>query len=147
MEDWISLSVTRWSTIDERCSIVSSVKRNRFQGHQTMRVLSGDGVSHVRLVIVSWAQTLRRYTDINTTPPTPDMYYASRPQKATRRESSDHTALTTQSSESVTSSGISSSQSPGAAGFTMPKYLPNPVFREMQDKNKSVPMDWPTVPL
>jgi hypothetical protein len=30
---------------------------------------------------------------------------------------------------------------------TMPKYHPNPIFRQMQDKNKSVPMDWPTVPL
>jgi hypothetical protein len=128
-----------------------------------MRVRSGDGVSchdasttKFRLTQLTLMSLSTQQPDINTTPPTPDMYYASRPQKASRRENSDETALTARMSHESASSGMSySQQSPAIATATaaasttttMPKYHPNPIFRQMQDKNKSVPMDWPTVPL
>lgn len=76
---------------------------------------------------------------INTTPPTPEMYY-SRPHKSRKPDSSSDT------SEAST---IAMPPPDGNDALTFPKYRPNPIFRGLQDKDRdrSVPLDWPSVPL
>lgn len=70
---------------------------------------------------------------INTTPPSPEMYYSSRTTKSRKPDLSD---------ASDTSSGGSST----ATAMTCHSQ-PNPVFRCLQDKHKTAPMGWPSVPL
>ena len=79
---------------------------------------------------------------INTTPPTPDIY-SSRPHKTAR---SSTTCDTSQTSTAATESSTMSSLSTCNPGDRHSQ--PNPVFQEMQDKNRAAPMGWhPSVPL
>lgn len=76
---------------------------------------------------------------INTTPPTPEMYY-SRPQKSRKPDSTSDTSEASTITAFPPSSVTVNDQQ-------LPKYHPNPVFRGLQDNNRSVPLDWPSVPL
>lgn len=70
---------------------------------------------------------------INTTPPTPEMYY-SRPTKSVKPDLSSETSQASSSGEaSIATIGNS--------------HHPNPVFQGLQDKHKASPMGWPSVPL
>jgi hypothetical protein len=59
---------------------------------------------------------------IRTTPPTPEMYYS-------RAMSKNHSSGSTISAQSL------------------PVTHPNPIFQGLQDKNRTSPMDFPSVPL
>lgn len=71
---------------------------------------------------------------INTTPPSPDIYYSKHPSKS--RKLPDVST----SDVSMTSGETTSTASTGNAH-------PNPVFQGLQDKHKAAPMGWPSVPL
>jgi hypothetical protein len=66
----------------------------------------------------------------NITPPTPEMYY-SRPHRK-QASTSDSSAMSTDTGHTESSSG------------TVPGAQPNPIFRGLQDRNRTavVPMGW-----
>lgn len=69
---------------------------------------------------------------INTTPPSPEMFYSARSMKASRKT----TDSTSETSETSRESALSTGNS-----------MPNPVFQCLQDKHKATPTGWPSVPL
>jgi hypothetical protein len=68
---------------------------------------------------------------INTTPPSPDMYFTSRPTKSLKLSG----ASISESSADSTSTSVAVSNAP------------NPVWCSLHDKHKAAPMGWPSVPL
>lgn len=71
---------------------------------------------------------------LRTTPPTPQMYHSRPPTTTTLKHHS------TSDSTSSTSTDVSSAS-------TLPGSQPNPVFQGFQDKHKTAPMGWSSVPL
>ena len=71
---------------------------------------------------------------INTTPPSPEMFYSSRNNKIRKG-----TGSTSDTSEMSRDSVLSNASGNNA--------YPNPVFQCLQDKHKARPAGWPSVPL
>ena len=71
---------------------------------------------------------------INTTPPSPEMFYSSRNIKSRKGKdsTSDASEITRDPVLSTVSGNIT---------------YPNPVFQCLQDKHKATPASWPSVPL
>lgn len=77
---------------------------------------------------------------INTTPPTPEVYY--RPHKTRKPDPSRKQDSSSDTSEATAATEVSSGTTPGSSAH------PNPVFQNLQDnKNKAAHMGWPSVPL
>jgi hypothetical protein len=78
---------------------------------------------------------------INTTPPTPEMYYA-RPQKSRKPDSSSDTLETSSAAGSSAATMDGSSMSSIVGPNPAYKHHPNPVFQNLQNKHKAQPIGW-----